>query len=155
MRKKIFLTLLIIFTLIIVGCNKETKYDFDGTLEYEGVNITPGTAFDEEWTTMSYMKEEVSSDTDIKEEKYIYEDIDIVIKVDGDNKIIESVQLTEPSVVNNEGISIESNLKEVKKVYGNDYEETEDGIVYTVNNIKLIIYTFDDEIESIKYELNE
>ncbi len=125
-------------------------------VEYKGVNVTPGTKFDENAISEEYDFYEIQSCAFEGNDKvYTYSGIEIdVAEVDGVDTVYY-VYFLDTEVETEEGIKISDTLDDMLDAYGEDYENSvENSYVYTRGDVNLTFIVENDVITSIEYTLN-
>lgn len=82
---------------------------------------------------------------------YTYSGFEIYTYPNGDKDFISSVYLKDDSVETDKGICLGSSLDEVKKAYGNNYEEKSGEYSYTLGETKLSFLIEDDYVSAITF----
>ena len=169
MNKKVILILAIIIVVIIAGViifsvanNGEenslenTQTELAYTVEYNGVNITPGTEFDETAISEEYSFYEIQSCAFEGNDKvYTYSGVEIIVaEVDGVDTVY-SVYFLDTETETAEGVKVADSKDAMINAYGEDYESTvENSYAYTRGDVILSFIVENDTITSIEYTLN-
>lgn len=169
MKKGIIFIVIIIFVIIagiiifnVINNEDEQNVTIDTqakegyTVEYDGVNVTPGTKFDENAISEGYDFYEIQSCAFEGNDKvYTYSGIEIdVAEVDGVDTVYY-VYFLDTEVETEEGIKISDTLDDMLDAYGEDYENSvENSYVYTRGDVNLTFIVENDVITSIEYTLN-
>lgn len=169
MKKGIIFIVIIIFVIIagiiifnVINNEDEQNVTIDTqakegyTVEYDGVNVTPGTKFDENAISEEYDFYEIQSCAFEGNDKvYTYSGIEIdVAEVDGVDTVYY-VYFLDTEVETEEGIKISDTLDDMLDAYGEDYENSvENSYVYTRGDVNLTFIVENDVITSIEYTLN-
>ena len=164
-NKGILIVGLIILAIIVVACvcllnnkkSKQTNSDVANTfsLKYEGVEVIPGTEFDETQISKEASVIEVPSCAFEGSDKvYTYDNAEITVAdVDGKNTVY-SVYFINSEMQTNEGVKIGSTKQDMIDKYGSEYEQVlENRFVYTKNNVELAFIIENDTITGIEYTL--
>ena len=168
-KKGIIFIVIIIFVIIagiiifnVINNEDEQNVTIDTqakegyTVEYDGVNVTPGTKFDENAISEEYDFYEIQSCAFEGNDKvYTYSGIEIdVAEVDGVDTVYY-VYFLDTEVETEEGIKISDTLDDMLDAYGEDYENSvENSYVYTRGDVNLTFIVENDVITSIEYTLN-
>lgn len=173
MKNKGILILIVIIVVIIAICviaNKTTTTEESsveatsselGTVEeykikYNGVDITPGTEFDEEAIQEEYEYSEIESCAFEGSDKvYKYSDLQITVaEVDGVDTVY-SVYFLSESISTTEGVSLADEQEVMTETYGDDYENNViNQYIYEKGDVSLSFIVGNGYIISIEYTLN-
>lgn len=168
MKKKVILILAIIVVIIIgiivffiVNNGKESPNEETGTtnsysIEYNGVDVTPGKPFDENAISEEYSFYEIESCAFEGTDKvYTYSGVEIIVaEVDGVDTVY-SVYFLDTETQTAEGVKVSDTRDAMINAYGEDYENLiENSYVYTKGDVMLSFIVENDTITSIEYTLN-
>ncbi len=148
MKKVISLILMILF---ITACQSKKEEFY---LTYNGKDIKLDTVFNDNNDYNDHFESENCAFGD-RDVTYIYDDIEIETYGNkSNNLIIYSIVFTGENVKTNEGIGLYDSIKDVIKIYGDDYIKEDNKYTYNHGKTSLIFITNNDIIESIQYTLN-
>lgn len=83
---------------------------------------------------------------------YYYDGFTIYTYMEGDKSIVYSIEIESSSISTTEGAKTGMTQDEVKKLYGDDFEETVTGISYTISEgKKLNFHVSDGAVTLIEY----
>lgn len=173
MGKKIFFVVIIL--IIIIGViaavnvltNNDEVEEVGGTeeavqteesfsVEYAGVDVTPGVPFDETAITEEYTYSEIQSCAfDGYDKVYTYSGVEIdSAEIDG-VETVYYVYFIDTETETTEGVKLADSVDVMLEAYGEDYEQpTENSYVYTRGDVILTFVVESDVITSIEYTLN-
>ena len=153
---------IIIFNVINNKDEQNVTTDTQGeegyTVEYQGVNVTPGTEFDENAISEEYDYFEIQSCAfDGNDKVYTYSGVEIdVAEIDGVDRVyyVYFQDNEEVELETEEGIKISDTVDDMLEAYGDDYENpVENSYVYTKGDVNLTFIVENDVITSIEYTL--
>lgn len=168
-KRKLFIVIVmgIIAVLTLTGCNSDksgeeqqaiqTSYNTENTfsVEYEGVQIVPGTEFNEDLIEEEANFSEIPSCAfDGTDKVYTYSGVEITVaQIDGKD-IIYSVYFISDEVKTNEEVSIADTIDKMLETYGENYVQTlGNKYTYTKGNVELSFIIQNEVITSIEYVL--
>lgn len=125
-------------------------------VKYNGVDVTPGEAFDESAIDEeSEYYEIVSCAFDGYDKVYTYSGVEITVsEIDGTDTVY-SVYYIDESVETEEGLKISDSKEDMLNAYGENYEnDIENKYSYTLDDVILSIIVENDIVTSIEYTLN-
>lgn len=138
------------------GTTESVQSEEGYTVEYEGVNITPGTKFDENSIPEEYEYYEIQSCAfDGDDKVYTYSGVEVdVAEINGVDTVY-SVYFLDTGAETKEGVKKSDTKEKMIDTYGEDYENTFDNsYVYTKGDVTLTFIVENDVITSIEYTLN-
>jgi len=145
-----------ITTQTVPNSNENNVTDKDGFFfDANGVTITTDQDLDAILSGIGESKSKFSAPSCAGEgTDYIYDygsfQIETYPSEDGKN-LIGLIELKDDMVSTKEGIDLSMTKEDVIKAYGNDYEETPNGITYSKGGTKLSFLFEDDKMISIQY----
>lgn len=155
--RKLLLLILMIFVagVLLVSCSNSKKTD-NYVFKYNDVEVIPG----EDSTSViaalgeakSYDEEDIGCGNNEMSKVYGYSGFQIKTYPDGGKDFIDTVIIKNDTVSTPEGITIGSSRDDVIKVYGEDYTERGDGIIYANGKITLNIVIRDGSVSSLYYD---
>ena len=165
-NKKTIIIIVTIAVLLLIGIaaicflKNNKKENNSGTSKafsmiYKGVEVLPGTKFDEnqieEKANFSEIPSCAFSETD---KVYTYEGIEIIVaQIDNIDKVY-SVYFINDLAQTGEGLKISDNKQKMIETYGEDYNLSMDNkYTYTRENVELSFVVGNDTITSIEYTL--
>lgn len=125
------------------------------SLKYKGVEIVPGTEFNEDKIEDEAVLSEIPSCAFEGTDKvYTYDNVELIIaEIDGKDTVY-SVYFIDDSAETNEGIKISDTKGDMIEKYGDNYEEVlGNKYVYTKNNVEISFMIENDIITGIEYTL--
>ena len=157
----------IIAMLILTGCNNQNNSQEGETIQtslentekfsvnYNGVEVTPGTEFNEdaieEEATFSEIPSCAFEGTD---KVYTYSGMEITVATIDNKDTVYSVYFIDDSVETEEGVKIADSKEKMIEKYGENYTITlETKYTYTSGNVELSFIIENDMITSIEYTL--
>lgn len=165
-NKKTIIIVVTIAVLLLIGfvatyflkndkkeSNSSTSKDF--SMIYKGVEVLPGTKFDENQIKEKADFSQIPSCAfDGTDKVYTYEDIEIIVaQIDNIDKVY-SVYFINDLVQTGEGLKITDNKQKMIETYGKDYNLSMDNkYTYTKENVELSFIVENDTITSIEYTL--
>lgn len=170
MNKKSVLIIAIVVLIIVAAIamaillpnnkNKDTINDNVSveetvSLKYKGVEIVPGTEFDEGAIDEDAMFSEIPSCAFAGTDKvYTYDNVELIVaEIDGRDTVY-SVYFINETQETGEGIKISDSKEDMIEKYGNSYEEIlGNKYVYTKNNVEISFMIENDIITGIEYTL--
>ena len=165
-KSKIFIIIIIgiISILILTGCNKQEQ---EGTIqtsqentekfsvEYNGVQVVPGTEFNAETIGEEAEFSEIPSCAFAGTDKvYTYAGMEITVATIDSKDKVYSVYFIDDSVETEEGVKITDSKEKMIEKYGENYEiSLETKYTYTRGDVELSFIIENDMITSIEYTL--
>ena len=148
--------------ICLTGCGEEKtkkgeKSDSSSgfSIEYKGVDITPGKEFDETKISETAEKSEIPSCAfDGVDKVYTYPEVEITVaEIDGKDTVY-SVYFIDENIATNEGVKISDPKDYMIEKYGNDYENSlSTKFDYVKNGVTLSFIVENDMITGIEYVL--
>lgn len=121
-------------------------------LTFNGVALTPGTAYDAaQLPEPNSVYEVPSCAIEGTDNVYSFNELDITAFNDGTQEIIYSIAIFDPNVCTDEGLYLGDDAARVIELYGEEYEENGTAMVYTKGETMLTIILQDGYIVSIEY----
>lgn len=161
-KKAIIIVVIVVLLLIgiVIACSLKTNKKENNTnktfsMIYKGVEVLPGTKFDEsqikEKADFSEIPSCAFSGTD---KVYTYEDVEIIVaQIDNIDKVY-SVYFINDLAQTGEGLKISDNKQKMIETYGEDYNLSMDNkYTYTRENVELSFIVENNIITSIEYTL--
>ncbi len=154
--------LIMLVAAILVGC-KEKQMSKENTIQsvetfsvkYNGVEVTPGTEFNESLISEEANFSEIASCAfEGTDKMYTYSGVELVVaNVNGKDKIY-SVYFITQDVKTAEGVGLTDNISKMIEAYGEDYNQLiSNKYTYTKGEVELSFIVQDDLITSIEYVL--
>lgn len=121
-------------------------------LTFNGVVLTPGTAYDAAaLPEPSSVYEVPSCAIEGTDNVYSFPELDITAFNDGTQEIIYSIAIFDPNVCTDEGLYLGDDAARVIELYGEDYEENGTAMVYTRGNTMLTIILQNESVMDIEF----
>ena len=122
---------------------------------FEGVELTPGQAFDTAALPEANSVYQVPSCAiEGTDNVYNYGTIEVTAFDDGSGEVIYSVYIMDANTPTNEGLYIGDNLDRVISVYGEDYTQVGSQITYQKGDTLLVIILGGEYVQSIDFRWN-
>lgn len=161
-KKAIIIVVIVVLLLIgiVIACSLKTNKKENSTSKtfsmiYKGVEVLPGTKFDEsqikEKADFSEIPSCAFSGTD---KVYTYEGVEIIVaQIENIDKVY-SVYFINDLAQTGEGLKISDNKQKMIETYGEDYNLSMDNkYTYTRENVELSFIVENNIITSIEYTL--
>lgn len=135
----------------------ETVVNTDGpfTFVYEGVNLTPGTAFDASVLPEADSIYEVPSCAlEGTDNVYNYGSFELTAFDEGYGEDIYSIYFIDPNLTTPEGLALGDDVAKVVELYGEDYVQDGNAYVYTRESTILSVIAQDGVVTSIEYRMD-
>lgn len=138
------------------GTTESVQSESGYTVEYKGVNITPGTKFDENAIPEEYNYSEIQSCAfDGNDKVYTYADVEVNVALVNGVDTVYSVYFLDTEAETKEGVKMSDTKEAMIEAYGEDYESTVDNsYVYKKGDVELSFIVENDVITSIEYTLD-
>lgn len=172
MKKLIALLLAALMLTALTACGTETANNSDPSqqtdptqpqqtdptqedvfsIEYEGVELVPGAAFDPSQLPEADSVFEVPSCAiEGTDNVYSYPAFELTAYNDGTGEVIYSIYLTDVNTATKEGLYVGDDLARVTELYGTDYVENDTELIYTKGDTMLSLLLEGETVISIEY----
>lgn len=135
--------------------SSETKTKASLSIEYNGVNVVPGTKFDESRISDNAEISEIPSCAfDGVDKVYNYPNVEITVAEVNGTPTVYSVYFKDDTISTNEGVKISDSKDLMLEKYGENYKNTlSSKYDYTKENVELSFIVENDIITGIEYTL--
>ena len=121
---------------------------------YEGAKVIPAEPFDPSVLPEAASVYEVPSCAlEGTDNLYNYESFEITAFNDGNGEVVYSIYFLDPNLTTTEGLALGDSLEKAVELYGENYEDLNGELVYTVLNTQLRLIVENDVVVSIEYRM--
>lgn len=118
------------------------------------VELIPGEPFDASVLgEASYVFQVPSCAVEGTDNVYNYESFEVTAFDDGTGEVIYSILVVDPNLTTAEGLALGDDLAQVEALYGADYVQDGNALVYTRGNTQLYLILQDEVVISIEYRM--
>jgi len=123
---------------------------------YEGVVLTPGTAFDTAaLPEAGFVYQVPSCAFEGTDNVYSYGTFEVTAYDEGKGEFIYSIYLADPNITTAEGLALGDDVSRITELYGPNCVVTDNQYTYLGRGTQLVIVTNNDFVASIEYRISD